>query len=57
MMTIFHKPDDYAAFEWVLAEAVERTKMRLLAYCLMPSHWHLVVGRRRTANCCDLRAG
>ena len=42
-MTIFHKPDDYAAFERVLAEAVERTKTRLLAYCLMPNHWHLVV--------------
>ena len=42
-MTIFHKPDDYAAFERVLEEAVERTKTRLLAYCLMPNHWHLVV--------------
>jgi len=42
-MTIFHKPDDYAAFERVLHEAVERTKTRLLAYCLLPNHWHLVV--------------
>jgi putative transposase len=42
-MTIFHKPDDYAAFERVLEEAAERTKTRLLAYCLMPNHWHLVV--------------
>jgi putative transposase len=42
-LTFFHKPEDYAAFERVLEEAVERTKMRLLAYCLMPNHWHLVV--------------
>ncbi|QDT01223.1 transposase [Adhaeretor mobilis] len=42
-MTIFEKDEDYAAFEQVLEEAVERTGMRLLAYCLMPNHWHLVV--------------
>ena len=34
---------DYAAFEKVLLEAVERTETRLLAYCLLPNHWHLVV--------------
>ena len=34
-MTIFEKPEDYAAFERVLEEAVERTKTRLLAYCVM----------------------
>ena len=42
-MPIFEKDEDYQAFERVLAEAVERTKTRLLAYCLMPNHWHLVV--------------
>ena len=42
-MTIFEKDQDYEAFERVLAEAVERTKTRLLAYCVMPNHWHLVV--------------
>jgi putative transposase len=42
-MTIFEKAEDYAAFERVLEEAVQRTKMRLLAYCVLPNHWHLVV--------------
>ena len=42
-MTIFKKDADYEAFETVLAEAVERTQTRLLAYCVMPNHWHLVV--------------
>ena len=42
-MTIFAKDEDYEAFECVLEQAVERTKMRLLAYCVLPSHWHLVV--------------
>jgi putative transposase len=46
-MTIFRKDADYAAFEQVLAEAVERSATRLLAYCLMPNHWHLVVWPRK----------
>lgn len=45
-MTIFDDDADYAAFERVLEEAVERTAMRLLAYCVMPNHWHLVVWPR-----------
>ena len=35
-MTIFDHDGDYEAFAQVLAEAVERTETRLLAYCLMP---------------------
>jgi putative transposase len=30
----------------VLLEAVERTHTRLLAYCVMPNHWHLLVWPR-----------
>ena len=42
-MTIFENDEDYAAFERILSEAVERFEMRLLSYCIMPNHWHLVV--------------
>ena len=42
-LPIFEKAGDYEAFERVLSEAVERTGTRLLAYCLLPNHWHLVV--------------
>jgi len=42
-MTIFEKDGDYEAFERVLAAAVERTQTRLLAYCVLGNHWHLVV--------------
>jgi len=42
-MQTFHKPADYEAFEGVLAEAVERVQMRVLSYCVMPNHWHLVL--------------
>ncbi|HEX2474325.1 MAG TPA: transposase [Lacipirellulaceae bacterium] len=45
-MTIFENDADYEAFENVLAEAVERSETRLLAYCLMPNHWHLLVWPR-----------
>ena len=46
-MKIFEAAGDYHAFESLLAEAVLRVPMRLLAYCLMPNHWHLVVWPER----------
>jgi len=46
-MTIFEDDGDYDAFLEVLAQAVARTETRLLAYCLMPNHWHLVVWPRK----------
>ncbi len=41
--TLFHKDGDYAAFENALRQAKAWQPMRLLAYCLMPNHWHLVL--------------
>lgn len=49
-MKIFGKDEDYEAFERVLVAAVERTEMRLLAYCVMPNHWHLVVWPRHDGD-------
>ncbi len=40
--TIFHKQEDYAAFERVLDEAWHRLPSRILSYCRMPNHWHFV---------------
>jgi putative transposase len=40
---VFHKPEDYEAFLRAVGEASVRLPMRLLAYCLMPNHFHLVV--------------
>ena len=45
-LLIFEDDEDYAAFERTLGEAVTRYDMRLLAYCLMPNHFHLVVWPR-----------
>ena len=40
---LFAKPGDYAAFETILAETLDKCPLRLCGYCLMPNHWHLVV--------------
>ena len=44
---IFDKEGDYLAFEKVLRQAHERTGTRMLAYCLMPNHWHLILWPRK----------
>ena len=46
-LPLFESPGDYAAFERVLAEAAARVPgARLLAYCVMPNHWHLALWPR-----------
>ena len=40
---VFHKADDYAAFLRLIPLGVERLPMRILAFCLMPNHFHLVL--------------
>jgi putative transposase len=45
-MRLFRKAADFAAMEQVLEEAIQRTRTRLLAYCLMSTHWHLLLWPR-----------
>lgn len=40
---LFATDADFGAFEDVLLTAVGRWSARLLAYCIMPNHWHLVL--------------
>ena len=40
---VFHADGDYQAFITLLREASRRIPMRLLAYCLMPNHFHLAL--------------
>ncbi len=40
---IFDEDKDYQQFVVILEEAVEKFAMRLLAYSIMPNHWHLVL--------------
>jgi putative transposase len=41
--TVFHKDADFTAFVQLLRQADQRIPIRLLAYCLMPNHFHLAV--------------
>ena len=43
---LFADAGDYAAFERVMHAAIETVPMRILAYCLMPNHWHLLLWPR-----------
>lgn len=40
---LFETPEDYTAFLRVLQEARVRRPMRIIAYCLMVNHWHLLL--------------
>jgi putative transposase len=44
---VFHKDADFAAFARILSLACERHSMRLLAWCLMHNHFHLVLWPER----------
>jgi putative transposase len=46
-LALFEQDADYEAFERVLAEAMQKFPTRLLSYCLMPNHWHMVIGPRK----------
>jgi putative transposase len=45
-LPLFQKASDYAAFEGVLEEGYDRTGIRIVAYCLMPTHWHMILWPR-----------
>jgi putative transposase len=44
---IFRAQQDYRAFEKVLIEGCRRFQTRILAYCVMPNHWHMVLWPNR----------
>lgn len=41
--TLFEAPGDYEAFEGILEDVHRRIPLQILAYCLMPNHWHLAL--------------
>lgn len=51
--TIFQKASDYEAFGRLMAEVQERVPMRILAWCLMPNHWHLLLWPERDGQLSD----
>ena len=45
-LPLFQKAGDYAAFVQVMHEAMDCHPTRLLSFCLMPNHWHMVLWPR-----------
>ena len=45
--TLFHKRSDFAAFIALMAETARRIPMRVLAYCIMKNHFHLLLWPHR----------
>jgi putative transposase len=41
--TVFHEPGDFRAFLSAVGEAVDRLDPRIIGYCVMPNHFHLVL--------------
>ena len=42
-LTLFRKTADYDAFLGLMEEALTQNPTRILAFCLMPTHWHFVL--------------
>ncbi len=49
-MRIFGKQRDFEAFEEVLADARACLPMRVLAWCVLPNHWHFVLWPRKDGD-------
>ena len=47
---IFRTEEDYGDFAAALAQAVERFEPRLLGYCVLPKHWHLILTPRKDGD-------
>ena len=47
---VFHKDEDYGSFLILLNQANDRANMRLLAFCLMPNHFHLIAWPRKDGD-------
>jgi len=46
-LPLFRKQADYEAFERIMIEAHGLHPIRILAWCMMPNHWHFVVWPRK----------
>ena len=46
-VTLFHDEADYLAMERVIERTFGLLPMRIVSYCLMPNHWHMVLWPRK----------
>ena len=49
-MRLFLKDADFEAFERMIAKTLESCPMRIMAYCLLSNHWHLVLWPERDGD-------
>ena len=49
-LKIFFQPADFILFEGILEKAKNKYDMRIIAYCLMPNHFHLVLHPRHDGD-------
>jgi putative transposase len=47
---LFERAECYRDFLSIVADAIDADAMRVLAYCLMPNHWHFLLWPRRDAD-------
>ena len=52
-LRVFRKRGDFAAFEEILAQGLERVDMRICGYCIMSNHWHLLLWPREDGDLSD----
>jgi len=51
---LFDSPKDYSAFLRVVREGLSSSQVQVIAYCVMPNHWHFVVICDRIADLSNL---
>jgi putative transposase len=49
-MRLFLKESDFAAFERVIAKTLLTRPMRIVSFCLMSNHWHMVLWPEREGD-------
>jgi putative transposase len=54
---VFHKNEDFVVFLGLIEEATEPLPMRLLAWCLIPNHFHLVLWPHKDGDLSRAHAG
>ena len=52
-LALFEKEGDYLAFERVVAEALVEHPTRVLGFCIIPNHWHMVIWPRHDGELTD----
>jgi putative transposase len=48
--TVFSRDEDYTAFIRAVSQACEQYPLRVLAYCVLPTHFHLVLWPHRDGD-------